>query len=389
MNAVLKENPDLRRQAQEPKEPTDRLDLSTLTKEVEGDEWSWLEEAAAQDSERLVIESSDEFCDDTTPTDTAKLKILKEAMQLTEGLESLGYKVLQPLGVGSESTVLLAMHVDTADVRAVKFPHTKRYEEDSAAMSWLFRKEADSLKVLDHPNIVKVYDYQIHQGRPYIFLEPLDLLFIDSFEKQPTLDSLVKFMKQSADAVGHMHERGKVHLDIKPTQFMLDDDGNTVLIDLGSVRDHGASVTEGLPEGIEPDKLIQMTVGYFLPPIVQNKRLYWHWRTDIYALAKTYASFALLTAGVRYKDAQKAVRDGTEMDAVAALRENLPDVMGKQATQYFIEQIFARGMRPLEGEYEFSAEVLKNNIVELSEAYLKPFLDEKKKKGLIERLKFW
>lgn len=131
-----------------------------------------------------------------------------------------------------------------------------------------FVREAEILFALDHPNIVKVRNVRMDAELPYIEMEFVEGVSLDSqiLRGPMAVDKAVALFKQAASAVAYMHERGVRHRDIKPSNIILKSDGRLKLVDFGIATEqdgktltaHGqtfGSVSYAPPEWIEPGSL--------------------------------------------------------------------------------------------------------------------------------------
>ncbi len=111
-----------------------------------------------------------------------------------------------------------------------------------------FYREAQA-GILQHPNIVIVYDLGDEDGVPFIVMEfvegePLDKL-INSGRQIHLIDKL-SIIEQVCAGLGYAHRRGVVHRDIKPANVMVQPDGHAKIVDFGIARVQGSSVEGGL-----------------------------------------------------------------------------------------------------------------------------------------------
>ncbi|MEG5067069.1 serine/threonine-protein kinase [Microcoleus sp. B3-A4] len=144
-----------------------------------------------------------------------------------------------------------------------------------------FRDEALLLSLCKHPNIVQIDNYFIDGDLPCIAMEYVagkDLLNL--VEKRGILweTEALNYIRQVAEAVIVVHEKGLLHRDIKPQNIMVRDNFDAVLIDFGLAR------------GFIPDRTQQMTLGLthgFAPPEQYGVIGRFAEYTDVYALAAT------------------------------------------------------------------------------------------------------
>ncbi len=126
-----------------------------------------------------------------------------------------------------------------------------------------FKREAQAMARLSHPNIVTVHDAGEQDGRLYIVMAYMSGGTLkDRMDHQMTLSEVLPVVRQIADALHYAHERSIIHRDVKPVNVLLDGDGRAVLSDFGiakvleSAEHHltrpGAGV--GTPEYMSPEQ---------------------------------------------------------------------------------------------------------------------------------------
>ncbi len=91
------------------------------------------------------------------------------------------------------------------------------------AVSRFFR-EMKIVALLDHPNVVRAIDADVHEGCPYIVMEYLegdDLEHVFARRGPLPPDEVIEYMAQAARGLAHAHEKGVIHRDVKPTNLFL------------------------------------------------------------------------------------------------------------------------------------------------------------------------
>ena len=103
-----------------------------------------------------------------------------------------------------------------------------------------FKNESKAISLLNHPNIVKVYDVSVSETLQYIVMEYVDGMTLREYlnERGGKLTSreTVHFISQILKALDHAHRNGVVHRDIKPQNIMLLDNGQLRMMDFGIAR---------------------------------------------------------------------------------------------------------------------------------------------------------
>ncbi len=154
------------------------------------------------------------------------------------------YRLVKLLGKGGFGEVYLGEchlsgeHTDGPTRVAIKVllnEHLKKPEEVNQ-----FRKEAGILAGLRHPHIVQVRGFDVKSGVPYLVMECVEGGTLRQAHPRGTclsLEQVLTYMKQTASALQHVHERKLMHLDLKPENLLLGAEGKVLLSDFGLVRD--------------------------------------------------------------------------------------------------------------------------------------------------------
>jgi len=111
-----------------------------------------------------------------------------------------------------------------------------------------FRREALAAARLQHPNIVTIYELGEHDGRPFIAMELLEGLDLrDAIEAglRPDPRTTLPLVLQVLAGLGHAHEHGVVHRDVKPSNVFLPQGRPAKLMDFGVARLSGGGTTAG------------------------------------------------------------------------------------------------------------------------------------------------
>jgi len=192
------------------------------------------------------------------------------------------YKILGHLGSGGMSSVYLAEHVLMQRRVAVKVLPRKRLEK--VIYLERFIREAQAIAALDHPNIIRAYDFDNEGDIHYIIMEyfPGDnLQAIVERDKKVPFPRIVNVLRQTADALAHAHAIGVIHRDVKPSNILANHQGEVKVLDLGlALLDE--QVYEGRITHI-PEDTILGTADYLAPEQALDSHKI-DARADIYAL---------------------------------------------------------------------------------------------------------
>ena len=197
-----------------------------------------------------------------------------------------------------------------------------------------FRKEAERLAIMQHPNIVHVMDFIETNNTFYYVMDYIDGEDITHYMKGKPINEAdaISIIKDVASALRYMHEKHKMlHLDLKPGNIMRrKSDGHIFLIDFGLSKHFS---DEGQPDTSTTIGL--GTEGY--APLEQGKKASAHnsFRPtiDVYALGGTL--FKMLTA-----ETPPPASDLLEDE------ELLEEIMNKHGVSQHLQKVIARAMMP-------------------------------------------
>lgn len=139
------------------------------------------------------------------------------------------YKVMYSIGGGAFGKVYKCKHLSTGQERALKVIKLQSAKDETTSSSTesSIVKEIEILAQLDHPNIMKVYEYFVDKYNIYIAMELMeggDLYdFLHKIKNFSEVEAAV-IMKQLLSAVHYVHSKGIVHRDLKPENIVAESD---------------------------------------------------------------------------------------------------------------------------------------------------------------------
>jgi serine/threonine protein kinase len=187
------------------------------------------------------------------------------------------YRIERLIAEGSMGSVYEARHLRIPKRFAVKFLRIGL--EDNAEAVQRFRREAEVVATLEHPNVVGLYDYNVGaDGVPYIVLEYLDGESLSArLERQRKLPlgEALRIVSAVGSALEAAHAHKVIHRDLKPENIMLTGD-------IVKVVDFGVAKLRGAPELTAVNTIVG-TVPYMAPEQLMGNAS--DPRVDQYALA--------------------------------------------------------------------------------------------------------
>jgi serine/threonine protein kinase len=202
----------------------------------------------------------------------------KTELRLGEVIPGTRYRALERLGEGGMGTVYRAEHVDIERQVALKLLHAELVENPHVLRQ--FRQEARAASRIGNPFICDVTDWgEVEDGRVFFVMEYLDGVSLAQVLKERPLPSerVIPILRQVAKALGAAHEKGIVHLDVKPDNVILfDKNGHS---DAVKVVDFGVAGLLGQAGG---GAKVMGTPEYMAPERAQG--LGYDHRSDIYSL---------------------------------------------------------------------------------------------------------
>jgi serine/threonine protein kinase len=126
----------------------------------------------------------------------------------------------------------------------------------------LLKGDAKLLRDLNHPNLVHIYDLDVHDGRPFVAMELVrgrNLAEVSEQSRAPP-GQAASWAAEIARALDYMHQCGIVHLDVEPRDILLDESGRPPLINFGMAghrrasRGSVAAATGGMPAFTAPER---------------------------------------------------------------------------------------------------------------------------------------
>jgi serine/threonine protein kinase len=185
--------------------------------------------------------------------------------------EKIGkYVIVKEVGRGSTGVVYLSHDPYYRRDVAIKVYNLESHDEDRARVTRkMFLSEAHMVGMLQHPNILPIFDAGEENGQYYIVTEHVHgARTLSAYCKPDNLlpvDDVVEVMYKCAKALHYAHSRGVIHRDIKPSNIMLTQANDVRIIDFGIalVADSEISRIEGIagsPSYMSPEQVQSLEI---------------------------------------------------------------------------------------------------------------------------------
>ena len=256
-------------------------------------------------------------------------------------IELPGYQLLRELGRGGMARVYLALHEGLDRHVAIKLLYPNLSVDSS--FSDRFLREARIVARLNHPNIITVFDVNVHDSYHYIAMEylPGDTLG-DKIKASIEPSKALSYLKQMAMGLKFAHEKGFIHRDIKPENILFREDGTAVITDFGVAR------AEQSDTRMTAVGTIIGTPHYMSPEQAQGLEI--KPNSDLYSLGIVFHE--MLTGVVPFR------ADSLVAIMYKHVNEPIPELQGMlKIFQPLLDNMLAK---KAEGRYQNAAEIIKD-----------------------------
>ncbi len=259
------------------------------------------------------------------------------------GQRLLHYEIVERLGEGGMGVVYKARDTHLDRFVAIKVLPPERVADPSRKARFI--QEAKAASSLNHPNIITIHDISSDAGHDFIAMEYVAGRTLDQLipRKGMRLNEALKIAEQIADALSRAHGAGIVHRDLKPANIMVDEHGQTKVLDFGLAKltEHGTSeddVTATM--GVKTDeKAIVGTAAYMSPEQAEGSPV--DARSDIFSFGSVL--YEMVTG-------RRAFQGDSKMSTLSAVLNKEPPLLA-QAAPHDLQKlmIVACGRTPIGG----------------------------------------
>jgi len=269
------------------------------------------------------------------------------------------FEIVEMIGRGGMGVVYLARDTKLKRSVAIKSMPAKMAGDSTAPMR--FRREAEILASLNHPNIAVIHDIvEQEEGTGYLVLEyvPGETL-AERIAREPLkLEQALSISRQVAEAVSAAHKKGIVHRDLKPGNIKITPDDRVKVLDFGLAKPLSNEDIKSDITATEPGRVIG-TPAYMSPEQARGKET--DHRTDIWSFG--CIMYQMLTGHLPFEGE-------TATDTLARIIERQPDwELLPQDTPANIRTLL---QRCLEKDPDRRLEDIADAAIEISETLSKP-----------------
>jgi serine/threonine protein kinase len=197
------------------------------------------------------------------------------------------YVILEKLGQGGMGTVFKARHRRMNRLVALKvLPAALANVPEAIAR---FQREVQAAATLHHPNIAIAHDADEAAGVHFLVMEFVDGPTLAAYVKASgplPLAAAVRLAAQTARGLAAAHAAGIVHRDVKPSNLMVNRQGQLKILDLGLAQFHGEQRTTEDGSDVTRTGSVMGTVDYMAPEQARDSKSVDH-RADMYSLGCT------------------------------------------------------------------------------------------------------
>ena len=190
------------------------------------------------------------------------------------------YRLVRLIRVGATCQVWEAINEHGSSERVALKALVEEHLNNKAEIANL-KHEFEVAKTLKHSNIIKIHEFKQENNRTYIVLELYSEANLKQLLREEGTDFIAPLFKKIVDKISiglsHLHDKGWIHCDIKPDNFLVSTEGDVKIIDFAITQKK-----KGALANLFGKSKIQGTRSYMSPEQIRGKGI--AERSDIYSL---------------------------------------------------------------------------------------------------------
>lgn len=187
-------------------------------------------------------------------------------------------EMIEHIGAGGAGSVWKGVDLHTGKLVAVKVLWKNLFKDEKIRKKFI--EEANQYLYLEHPNIVKLKDFIAKDSGYYLVMEYIEGQTLEEYINKVTgpipEEVAAAILSEVLEAIGYAHQQNVIHLDIKPSNIMISEEGAIKVLDFGI-----SSTTEEVGHGA-----MMGSPMYMSPEQIDGKGI--DFTSDIYALGVTF-----------------------------------------------------------------------------------------------------
>ena len=175
------------------------------------------------------------------------------------------YELVEKINEGGSGSIYKGINLNTGILVAIKVLN-KTFQSNTIAVK-KFQFEANQYLYLQHTNIVKLLDFNI-TNTPYLVMEYVDGMNMDEYINKITgpisINKVKYILTQLLSAIEYSHQKNVLHLDIKPSNIMINNSQQIKVLDFGiskTTEEDNDKMFVGSPYYMSPEQVTQAGIG--------------------------------------------------------------------------------------------------------------------------------
>ncbi len=227
--------------------------------------------------ENSIEPGAETFQVEFTNNSESKIDTVEASNTTKKSKRKLGnYYILKKIGQGGMGKIYQGYDPKNDKQVAIKMISAGKTANETQVARFL--QEAKATSLLEHPNIVKIYDIDEHKKHPFIVMELIKGEHLDEYCKDLSFFEKIKVMIKVIQAIHYAHSQKVVHRDLKPQNIIVDNNNEPRIMDFGLAKIIG----EG--EGLTKTGDLVGTVLYMSPEQAEGEAKIIDARSDVFSL---------------------------------------------------------------------------------------------------------